>query len=85
MKFIDYLKQSSEEKISKEQQQLVKRRELQLNSDILATESALENKKEELEDMKYSGNNERIISLYNEVEGLEKGLAILNNLKAELF
>jgi hypothetical protein len=35
--------------------------------------------------MKYSGNNERIIALHNEVEGLEKGLAILNNLKAELF
>lgn len=77
---------SSEELSQKEVSRAVENAKLQLQSDILATQSALEDKKQELEDAKttYPLVAIDIINLETEVEGLEDGLKKLRALKDEL-
>ena len=77
---------SSEEQSQKEVSRAVENAKLQLQSDILATQSALEDKKQELEDAKstYPLNAVAIVNLQTEVEGLEDGLKKLKALKDEL-
>lgn len=77
---------SSEEQSQKEVSRAVENAKLQLQSDILATQSALEDKKQELDDAKstYPLNAVYIVNLITEVEGLEDGLKKLRALKDEL-
>ena len=77
---------SSEEQSQKEVSRAVENAKLQLQSDILATQSALEDKKQELEDAKttYPLSAINIVNLMTEVEGLEDGLKKLKALKDEL-
>lgn len=77
---------SSEEQSQKEVLRAVENAKLQLQSDILATQSALEDKKQELEDIKseYPLCAIDIINLEVEVESLEDGLRRLKCLKDEL-
>lgn len=77
---------SSEEQSQKEVLRAVENAKLQLQSDILATQSALEDKKQELEDVKseYPLRAINIINLEVEVESLEDGLRRLKGLKDEL-
>ena len=57
-----------------------------MQSDILATQSALEDKKQELDDAKstYPLKSIDIVNLMTEVEGLEDGLKKLKALQEEL-
>lgn len=57
-----------------------------MQSDILATQSALEDKKQELDDAKttYPLSAINIVNLMTEVEGLEDGLKKLKALQEEL-
>lgn len=77
---------SSEEQSQKEVSRAVENAKLQLQSDILATQSALEDKKQELEDAKttYPLSAIDIVNLQTEVEGLEDGLKKLKALQVEL-
>lgn len=77
---------SSEEQSQKEVSRAVENAKLQLQSDILATQSALEDKKQELEDAKstYPLDAITIVNLQTEVEGLEDGLKKLKTLQEEL-
>lgn len=77
---------SSEEQSQKEVSRAVENAKLQLQSDILATQSALEDKKQELDDAKttYPLNAVAIVNLMTEVEGLEDGLTKLRVLQVEL-
>lgn len=77
---------SSEEQSQKEVSRAVENAKLQLQSDILATQSALEDKKQELEDAKttYPLNAVAIVNLQTEVESLEDGLSKLRVLQVEL-
>ena len=77
---------SSEEQSQKEVSRAVENAKLQLQSDILATQSALEDKKQELEDAKttYPLSAINIVNLMTEVEGLEDGLKKLKALQEEL-
>lgn len=77
---------SSEEQSQKEVSRAVENAKLQLQSDILATQSALEDKKQEFEDAKstYPLDAVAIVNLQTEVEGLEDGLKKLKALKDEL-
>lgn len=77
---------SSEEQSQKEVSRAVENAKLQLQSDILATQSALEDKRQELDDAKttYPLNAVTIINLMTEVEGLNDGLMKLQALKDEL-
>ena len=77
---------SSEEQSQKEVSRTVENAKLQLQSDILATQSALEDKKQELDDAKttYPLNAITIVNLMTEVEGLEDGLKKLKALQEEL-
>lgn len=77
---------SSEEQSQKEVSRAVENAKLQLQSDILATQSALEDKKQELDDAKttYPLNAITIVNLMTEVEGLEDGLKKLKALQEEL-
>ena len=63
----------------------VEKAKLQLNSDILATEQSLVNKKAELEDAKCTVplNSMNIVNLQIEVESLEDGLKRLKALAKE--
>ena len=77
---------SSEEQSQKEVSRAVENAKLQLQSDILATQSALEDKKQELDDAKtaYPLRSIDIVNLMTEVEGLEDGLKKLKALQEEL-
>ena len=77
---------SSEEQSQKEASRAVENAKLQLQSDILATQSALEDKKQELDDAKttYPLSAINIVNLMTEVEGLEDGLMKLKALQKEL-
>ena len=77
---------SSEEQSQKEVSRAVENAKLQLQSDILATQSALEDKKQELDDAKttYPLRSINIVNLMTEVEGLEDGLKKLKALQEEL-
>ena len=77
---------SSEEQSQKEVSRAVENAKLQLQSDILATQSALEDKKQELDDAKttYPLRSITIVNLMTEVEGLEDGLKKLKALQEEL-
>ena len=77
---------SSEEQSQKEVSRAVENAKLQLQSDILATQSALEDKKQELDDAKstYPLRSIDIVNLITEVEGLEDGLKKLKVLQEEL-
>lgn len=77
---------SSEEQSQKEVSRAVENAKLQLQSDILATQSALEDKKQELGDAKttYPLNAITIVNLMTEIEGLEDGLKKLKALQEEL-
>ena len=77
---------SSEEQSQKEVSRAVENAKLQLQSDILATQSALEDKKQELDDAKttYPLSAINIVNLMTEVEGLEDGLMKLKALQKEL-
>ena len=77
---------SSEELSQKEVSRAVENAKLQLQSDILATQSALEDKKQELDDAKttYPLRSIDIVNLITEVEGLEDGLKKLKALQEEL-
>ena len=77
---------SSEEQSQKEVSRAVENAKLQLQSDILATQSALEDKKQELYDAKtaYPLRSIDIVNLMTEVEGLEDGLKKLKALQEEL-
>ena len=77
---------SSEEQSQKEVSRAVENAKLQLQSDILATQSALEDKKQELDDAKttYPLNAITIVNLMTEIEGLEDGLKKLKALQEEL-
>ena len=77
---------SSEEQSQKEVSRAVENAKLQLQSDILATQSALEDKKQELDDVKttYPLKSIDIVNLMTEVEGLEDGLKKLKALQEEL-
>lgn len=72
--------------VQKEVSRAVENAKLQLQSDILATQSALEDKKQELDDAKstYPLNAITIVNLMTEVEGLEDGLKKLKALQEEL-
>ena len=77
---------SSEEQSQKEVSRAVENAKLQLQSDILATQSALEDRKQELDDAKttYPLRSIDIVNLMTEVEGLEDGLKKLKALQEEL-
>ena len=76
---------SSEEVSQKEVKYAVENAKLQLQSDILATESALADKKAELDEAKttYPLDSLNIVNLEIEVENLEDGLLRLKKLKDE--
>lgn len=77
---------SEEQKSQKEVEYAVKSTKLQYQSNLLATQSALDEAKKKLNDLKceYPLNFEEVINTTNEVESLEKGLATLQSLGKEL-
>ena len=85
MKYIERLQ--SDQKESKELQFLAKRTKLQLEADILETQSALatyENGKEEILNSK-NIDFEELVDLDNKIEALKEGLSRLVGYKKELF
>ena len=85
---IDFKKEkalSSKEVSQKEVKYAVENTKLQLQSDILATESALADKKVLLDELKttYPLNSVDIVNVQIEVENLEDGLRRLKALKEE--
>lgn len=77
---------SSKELSQKEVSCAVKKASLQLQSDLLASESALEDKKEQLNDAKttYPLDVQKIIDIQLEIEQLEDGIKRAEALKEEL-
>lgn len=77
---------SEEQKTSSEIEYAVKSQKLQYQANLLATQSALDEAKKKLNDLKceYPLNFVEVINVTNEVESLEKGLATLQSLGKEL-
>ena len=87
-KYIDRLKaQGTDQAREKQFAQTVARAALQLQADLLETESQLQQAKDELDTAKSATplSFQTISNLMDKVEGLEKGLARLETLKVEMF
>ena len=86
---LDYKEQkllSEEQKSQKEIEYAVKSTKLQYQANLLATQSALDEAKKKLSDLKcaYPFDFEEVISTADEVESLKKGLDTLKSLGKEL-
>lgn len=87
LKYANLLQQSQQEKDNQELEFQVEAAKQQLEADILATkrELAIENKKLLEAKSSRTFNSQKIIDVQIKIEGLQDGLARLNNLLAELF
>ena len=87
LKYKDLIRQSQQQQEEEQFQFQVEQAEQQLLSDISATKLSLSSAKKELSEAKraYPFSSTNIINAMQKVEGLENGLAILENLKSELF
>jgi len=87
LKLADLLRQSDEERKNEDVSFEVKQTELQLNSDILATERSLAEAKKNRRDtiLETPFSAEAVIKVDIEIESLTDGLKRLNALKTELF
>lgn len=77
---------SEEEKSQEEVSYAVESQKLQYQSNLLATQRYLSEAKKNLGDVKteYPLDFEKIVTLTNNIEALEKGLEVLKNLGKEL-
>lgn len=85
---LDYKKKellSPEETSTQEVAFAVEDAKLQLQSDILATKKSLETKKAELADAKssYPLDTEKIVGIAMDIEGLKRGIKMLEDLQKE--
>jgi hypothetical protein len=87
LKLQELLQQSSEERKEQDVQFEVKQAELQLSSDILATEKSLAEAmmKKTSAILSKPFDSQAIINLDIQIESLEDGLKRLNTLKEDLF
>lgn len=85
---IDYKKKIllSEETTNQEVEYAIKDASLQLQGDILESEKSLNSKKNILKDLKntYPLDTQAIVDVTNDIECLERGIKLLNELKEEL-
>ena len=82
------LRQKTEEQISLEQLYYDEEdNKLQLETDLTATKRALKSEKQKLEQLKSEKqlSSQAIIDQLDLIEGLEKGIVVLENLITELF
>lgn len=87
LKLVKLLQLSEKEREDQDTSFLVKQSELQLQSDILATEKSLAEEKQKRNQtiVNMPFNAERVIACDIKIEALEDGLKRLNALKVELF